>query len=378
MSLLNSERIVAHIDTGMGWRGGQRQVLLLALEQRRQGWHPLLVVQPGSRLERAALAAGLEVFSVRMHGELDGWAMWRVRKRLRSRLLRVVHAHTGHAHTILLVATLGLDVVRVVHRRVDFPPRRWLGSWIKYCWFPVTYICISQYILHVLLARGVPGHRLVHIPSAVSAPEAGVWSPAKGREGHPKRTIGVIGALVPHKGHRDVLHAFGIVRRDRPELELELLGSGPEKLALERLAVQLGIETLVHFRGEVTEPWGVAAEWTCLCVPSREEGLSTTVLDAMWFGIPIVATSAGGIPELLDEDCAFMAQPSEVDSLVAALEGVLVDPDLALERARVARQRVERFPGISETAAQVLGVYQTRMDERHRSESFPSASFPSA
>ena len=99
------KNVVVHVDTGLEWRGGQRQVLLLMEEQRRQGWQTHLIARPGSRLAQAARRDMIDITLVEMRGEWDLLAASRIRAILQVLAPAVVHAHSAHAHTLMLLAS---------------------------------------------------------------------------------------------------------------------------------------------------------------------------------------------------------------------------------------------------------------------------------
>ncbi|HZK78152.1 MAG TPA: glycosyltransferase, partial [Gemmatimonadaceae bacterium] len=111
---------VLHLDSGQTWRGGQRQVLLLALGLRDRGHEPLLIGAPDSPLVKRAQAAGLAVAAIPMIADWDLRAARRIRARMKAWRADVVHAHDARSHALALLALLGSRTPLVVTRRVVF------------------------------------------------------------------------------------------------------------------------------------------------------------------------------------------------------------------------------------------------------------------
>ena len=116
---------VLHVNTEPTWRGGEQQVLYLLDGLRARGVASVLAAQPDGPMAERARKSGHEVVGLRMRGEVDPIAVWRLYRLLRRGGFSVVHAHTSHGHTlaVLAAALFGPSAARpkvVVARRVDF------------------------------------------------------------------------------------------------------------------------------------------------------------------------------------------------------------------------------------------------------------------
>jgi Glycosyltransferase len=114
----------------------------------------------------------------------------------------------------------------------------------------------------------------------------------------------------------------------------------------------------VHFLGHVSQPLAVIADADVYVMSSREEGLGTSVLDAMARGIPVASTSAGGLPEMLHEGSGILVPPRNPGALAGAVRRILCDPDLRKQVVAQASRRVESFSA-DRMAAEVLTVYRS-------------------
>jgi glycosyltransferase involved in cell wall biosynthesis len=137
-----------------------------------------------------------------------------------------------------------------------------------------------------------------------------------------------------------------------------LAGDGELRAVLEWLRDQLGLTDRVHFLGQVPMPEGLIGEADVFVMSSREEGLGTSVLDAMARGIPVASTSAGGLGEMLGGGAGLLAPPGNPEALADAVARLLTDP--ALRRAVVARatEMVGHFTA-ERMAGEVLTVYRS-------------------
>lgn len=185
------------------------------------------------------------------------------------------------------------------------------------------------------LARAVVVHMGVALPPA----------PA---DGMPPRATPVLlcpARLAPIKGHGELLEAAGRLAECGIPFELWLAGEGPERAAIERRIGERGLGARVRLLGTVphAELLGMYRDGRadCVVLPSLHEGLSVALVEAMAYGVPVIATAVGGVPELLEDGAGILVPPSDADALTVALTRVLGSPTLRAELARAGRRRVE-------------------------------------
>lgn len=348
---------VIHVASGREWRGGQRQVWLLARELARLGDVAQVVVTGrGSELAARLERDHVPVCPVPWRIGLDPRVLPALVAQLR-RAPAIVHAHDAHAVTLGGAAARIAGRSLVATRRVDFPLRRrgfWAGS--------ARVIAISQAVAAVLVADGIPRERITVIHSGVDLAELRRTARLGIRErlGLPTGTVVVanVAALVPHKDHATLLRAAARMAVRLPDVHWVVAGEGPERQPLEDLRAALGLEGRVHLVGHVDEPARLIADADCFVMSSSEEGLGTAVLDAMGLGTPVASTTAGGLPEMLRDGAGVLAPPGDPDALAGAAARLLTEPGLALEVSRRATAAVERFSA-RRMAEAVRSVYRS-------------------
>jgi glycosyltransferase involved in cell wall biosynthesis len=348
---------VVHLASGREWRGGQRQVWLLARELARLGDVEQVVVtgrdtELASRLSRD----GVDVRAASWRAGLDPRVLPGLLTELR-RAPALVHAHDAHAVTLGGVAARLTGRALVATRRVDFHLRR-PGFWAR----AARVIAISHAVADVLAADGIPRERIAIVHSGVDlvelrqTPRLGI----RGRLGLAADTAVVanVAALVPHKDHATLLRAAAALTGRLPGVHWVVAGEGPERESLLRLRDDLGLGARVHFIGHLEEPARLVADADCFVMSSREEGLGTSVLDAMALGTPVASTTAGGLPEMLQDGAGVLAPPNDPVALADAVARLLTEPGLALQVGRRATTAVERFTA-RRMAEAVRSVYRS-------------------
>ncbi|UCH79044.1 MAG: glycosyltransferase family 4 protein [Candidatus Coatesbacteria bacterium] len=141
------------------------------------------------------------------------------------------------------------------------------------------------------------------------------------------------------------VRAFGAVVREFPSAELHLCGDGDDRPQLERLAEELA-PGRVHFHGFLPheELMPLLARATALVNPTRDDNHPNSVLEAMWVGVPVLATAVGGVPFLLrDGATGFLARPDEAEALAERILYVLKHPEEAAAAAARAREAAPEF-----------------------------------
>lgn len=351
-------RRVIHLASGREWRGGQNQVLLLAraLAGRPSELEQVVVTGRRSLLAQRLAAEGIPVRRVGWRAGLSPAALaGTIREAARGPAL--IHAHDAHALTIAGVAGIFTGTPYLATRRVDFPLRR-PGLWRR----AERIIAISEAVRRVLLSSGIPPERVVRVHSgidleAVRRTRSGdIRAQLRLPESGPLAVA--VGALVGHKDHATLLDAAAALRPSRPELHWVIAGEGPLRGALEARIAALGLGDRVHLPGQVPEALRLIAGADLFVMSSREEGLGTSVLDAMALDVPIAATRAGGIPEMLDPGAGLLSPPGDGAALADSVARILDDRALRASLVGRAQDRVEEFSATA-MAEGVLAVYRS-------------------
>jgi len=157
-----------------------------------------------------------------------------------------------------------------------------------------------------------------------------------------------IGQMIPIKGFHLALRAFAALLQKESEARLEIVGDGPERQALQRLATRLGIAESVKFVGWLPRERALSTfgHADIFLFPSCE-GAGMVILEAMAHGLPVVCLDFGGPGEMVTSECGFAVEVGDTETTVAALGTALVtlakDPSLRLRMAKAARRRVEEY-----------------------------------
>lgn len=152
--------------------------------------------------------------------------------------------------------------------------------------------------------------------------------------------VGWVGRLTPEKGCDLFLEAA--TRLDGPEARFSILGDGPERDALRARFRDLERRGRVRWHGAQPDAWALLRAFDLLVLSSRTEGTPIVLLEAAHAGVPVVATSVGGVPDVLGEEGGWLVSPGRPDALAGTVARALADPEEGRRRARRLAERVRR------------------------------------
>lgn len=353
---------ILHVDTQRFWSGGQAQALLLARELERRGHRQAFAVPTGSPLAARASKAGFEVLAHDARGEANPlaiWSVWRAARRTRPEIL---HAHDSHATTVTALAArlLRPRPAVIAHRRVDFPIRDHALSRWKYVRGPDRLVAVSEHVRNRIVADGVPDDRVEVVPDGLGRlPRRPPGGDLRRRFGIPEEAplVVTVAALVPRKDHPTLLAAAGALRHRDPPTAWIVLGEGRLLEEVREDVARRGLAGRVHYPGFVPDAGALLPGADVFVLPSRHEALGVSLLEAVAAGVPVVATAAGGIGEVVEAGGSALLVPvGDATRIAAAVDRILDDPRLARDLVDRARKRLRGFDA-GTMAARIESIY---------------------
>jgi N-acetyl-alpha-D-glucosaminyl L-malate synthase BshA len=195
--------------------------------------------------------------------------------------------------------------------------------------------------------------------------------------GRPGRVVIHVSNFRPLKRVGDVVEIFARLRAELP-IELRLVGDGPDRPRIEQQVRALGLGGSVHFLGEAAPDLPELLRGSDLfLLPSQTESFGLAALEAMSCGVPVVASDAGGISEVVtDGEVGFLAPVGDVAALTARARRVLTDDELRLRLRAAARRRAESCFPIEPAVARYEAAYRRLLavDPAPRAPFTPSSS----
>lgn len=315
----------------------------------------------------SAKAAGLPVYTIPETGRFDRSVVPALRKTVEQFQPDIVQTHAVKSHFLLRSSGL--------HRRLP-----WIAFHHGYTWPDLRarlyneldrwslrgatqVVTVSQPFREQLAAKGVHSGRIKIVHNAID----GSWGSSRGDPAALRRDLGIasevpvvliVGRLSREKDHLTLLRA--LQRTSGTSLShLVIVGDGPERANIEEAVRTLGLERVVSLVGQQpsAEPYYRIANIAVLS--SLSEGSPNALLEAMAAGVPVVATTVGGIPEIVSEgESALLVPPAQVEPMAAALAKLLANPEIATGLAARARVLVKEKHSPDARARRLCKIYR--------------------
>jgi glycosyltransferase involved in cell wall biosynthesis len=342
---------VLHVLAERGFSGGEHQLAHLLRFLEAQGHRSTLVLSPGAAFEPTARALDLACQPLAMRNDLDLWASWRLRRLWHGLRPDLVHLACSRSHKIGAAAALGTAgrPPLVVTRRMDYPiPRTPYRRWL-YGRAVGAVVAVSDGVRREVLRIGVDPDRVHLIHDGVEPRPEGWRSPAARSAARGQLAVAgdtwcglTIASLHRRKGLDVLIEALDqLALPEGVRLIWLVAGDGPlrAELAAQGRALPSGVE--LRLLGHVSPVDRLLLAADVFCLPSRLEGLGVALLEAMAAGLPVVASSVGGMREaVVAGDSGLLVPAEDPRALAAALRELWSDRERAARMAAAGRARV--------------------------------------
>jgi glycosyltransferase involved in cell wall biosynthesis len=365
-----SLRIVLALESS-GPGGAENMLLRLARALRARGDEPTIATMSHGWMTERAEADGVPIWIAPQRPGLDlPWVVQFARRLHRARA-DVLHTHdfamnTFGAAAALLARVPAISTIHGRHWVTDRPRRALAYRVLRRLGVPI--VAVSEDLAGFLVTGlRVPRAQLEVVHNGIPIPDRPV-SDSPDRRASARAALGIpedlalvvaVGNLYPVKDHATLVRAIARL----PAARVAIAGRGDQEAPLRALAAQLGLADRVHLLGLRDDVETVFAAADVFVQPSLSEGLPLAVLEAMATGLPVVATSVGGIPEVIaDGRTGLLVPASDPLALAAALAKVLSSPDLAKSLGRSGRERALAEFSVEQMTERYRRLYGERLD----------------
>jgi glycosyltransferase involved in cell wall biosynthesis len=348
--------------------GTERQMteLLRRLDPSRFRVHVACLRKQGAWLPRAEEAAA-EVTEFRIHSfkspasltVLREFASW-----LRARGIAVVQTCDLSTNVFALPgAALAQIPVRIGSRREIAPPdktRAHLTAQRLAYRAAHRVVANSTAAAERLFHEGVPTGKVVVIPNGID-----LTAFDQPRTDRPRRIVATVANLRPEKGHDVLLRAARIVAQQVPDVRFRIIGDGPLRGSLQALAAALDVSNLVEFLGHREDVAAQLAAADVYAFPSRTEAFPNGLIEGMAAGLPVVASAAGGMLELVDHGRnGLLVPPGDEHALAMSLRDLLQNDRMAAEFGTAARITIESRYSFDRMVSAFTNLYFSELTSR--------------
>jgi glycosyltransferase involved in cell wall biosynthesis len=347
---------VAHVSWGLNVGGLEKLLVEFARHADRAHFDLHFV----SLTTRGTLADDLErqgwpVTAVEEPGGLQPGLVLRLAQLFRRARIDVVHTHDERPLLYGAAAARVARVRRVVHTRHGQKARNTRRQVILFRLASALadrVVSVSDDAAAWTLREGVSPRRIRTIRNGIDLTRFAYTGPAS------DGPVVTVARLSPEKDVATLVRATALAARELPSFRLEVAGDGVCMPALRQLTAELGLEGHVRFHGEVRDVPALLGRARLFVLPSVEEGISLTLLEAMARGLPVVATRIGGNPEVVaDGETGLIIPAREPDSMARAMLRLLGDVAESQRLGRAGRRRVATLFDVRRMVADYEALY---------------------
>ncbi|MGE0642692.1 MAG: glycosyltransferase family 4 protein [Nitrospira sp.] len=383
---------VIHIITRLDRGGSARNTMLTVLGHDRTQYEPIVITgeagtwdAQGGRTATIDNLRQLEKESIRYHLvpslvrhislASDLTALWRLVQLLRQERPQIVHTHTSKAGVLGRLAAWITGIPIIIHTPHGHVFYGHFGAACSWVFLQIERVLarITSSLIGLTLTerqehldRGVgQTHRFAVVPSGIAvdrfrnARASGKIVPEWFDCPPNARIIGSVGWLTNIKGHRFLIDALALLKKEYRNLHLVIIGTGDQHHALMQQSEEAGLRHTVHLLGHQEDIEVCLAGFDCFVLPSLNEGMGRALIEAMAAGLPVVASRVGGIPALIkDEQNGLLVPPGNSSALAGALRRILYDPTWANELGLHASRSIGPDYGIQAMVDAIEATYK--------------------
>ncbi len=355
---------ILHISSEPSWRGGEQQLAYLYEELEKKGIQQIILCASNSSMEKYCIERQWDYYTETKKSGVAINFSNRIRSLCKKLEINLVHTHDAHSHTFAIISAIIFrnKTPLVVSRRVDFPISKSKSSLFKYNYKSVRKIvCVSDKINEITAKDIKDKSKLITIHSGIDLSKfEGTYRKDKLRVelGLTHQTlIGNTSALADHKDYFTFLDTAKLINQSISDCYFVIIGVGPLEAKIRNYAKSLKIKN-ISFMGFRTDIPEILEDLDVFLITSKTEGLGTSILDAFACNVPVVATAAGGIPEIvIDEQSGLLAPIKSPKLLAHQVKRLLNEDQLRLDILSGAK-KVLNSHAKSITAEKTLLVYQ--------------------
>jgi glycosyltransferase involved in cell wall biosynthesis len=355
---------VVHLSAEKSWRGGEQQLAYLITELNHLGCKQLVVCKTNSAFENYCKSNDISYVSLPFKTQFDIYSSIKIKSIAKNFKAEIIHAHSSHAHSLAVWSYyLGNKTKIILSRKVDFAISNNLLSKIKYnCNGIKKIICVSIAVQKILIKSLKDPKITTVVYDGIDLNKFGDKGTHILRKefaiGNDKLIIASTAALADHKDYPTFIKMI-IALSEFQNLQFFIIGTGPLTNQLKQKVIELKLNEKIIFTGFRNDLDKILPDIDVFVLCSKTEGLGSSILDAFACGIPVVATAAGGIPELIiDNENGILVPIGNAELLAKSIAMILQNYTLK-EKLIINGKRTAIAFSKERMAADTLKVYQS-------------------
>jgi glycosyltransferase involved in cell wall biosynthesis len=356
---------ILHVDTEKGWRGGEQQLLYLVKGLREKGITSAVACRTGDELFKKCKKEGIKVIPLKGNQTSDIFRLGYI-----GRQFDIIHAHSAKGHTISALSKKLHRKPVVYTRRVDYRPRKNRFTYLKYK-NTDKIVSITEAVRRIVL-ESFPflTNRTEVIYSSVDVRDIErkvkceiVENIKKELNGNP--TVGTLAALTEQKDIPNLIEASKKVLEKLTNAKFFVFGEGKLRKKLQKIIDSNGISKSFVLYGFVDDIVNYTKALDVFVLPSKNEGLGSSLLVAMVLKVPVVSTNVGGTSEVVEnEETGLLVPPNNPELLADAIVRIVTDRELSNHLVEKAYNLVKKKFSVDRMVNSYVELYREVLSGR--------------
>ena len=349
---------ICHLIGSLQFGGAEKQLVNLVNNIRANQKYVIFLTDKLSGGFYHLLKDEVTVFTVPMKLRYSYYYIYKIAEFLKKNKVDVLQTHMFWANLYGVIAgkLAGIPVIVTTEHGKNLwkKKRHYLIEKYLISFFADKRICVSKDILRIRKNNNeIPADKLVNISNGINMPES--YTPHKRSE---KVILGSIGRFIEAKDFSTLIKACLMLKQKKVDYHLFILGDGALRRSLETLIKESGLSDDISLPGFQNNIKDWLQHFDIFIISSIREGQPLVLLEAMAFGLPIVATSVGGIPDTIQNNKeGILINPSSPEELSNAIMGLIIDNAKCIKLGKNSRTKVEKKFSIQHVCQKYLELY---------------------
>jgi glycosyltransferase involved in cell wall biosynthesis len=359
---------ILHTESSTGWGGQENRTLQESIGLKKLGARVIILCQPDSLLSRRAVAEGIEGRTCRMRKSYDIRSIQYILKLIKDENINLINTHSGRDSLLAGIAgRLSRKKPAIVRTRHLALP---ITSKITYSLLPHKVITVSEYVRQYLINEGISSEKVIAIPTGVDISRFNPWN-VNGKlkqELGLKPDIPLIGTIAifrKKKGHHILLDAIPLILKKVPEAVFVFAGDGPQKENIITKIEQLGLSDKVFLLGLRKDIPNILKSIDIFVLPTLQEALGTSFIEAMAMEKPVIGTDVGGVGEIIKEGInGYLVEPDNPQALADTIIMALQDKEKLNIMGIEGRKFVEQNYTTEKMCEKMYALYSSLLKDK--------------
>lgn len=357
-----------HTESSTGWGGQENRTLNESLGLRALGVKVMILCQPESVLGKKAEAEGFDVIRCRMNKSYDIFTVKRILGVIKKEGIDIINTHSGRDSLLAGMAgrLSSKKPVIIRTRHLALP----ITSTFTYRRLAHKIVTVSRHVRDYLISEGIPAKMVEAVYTGVDTDK---FNPENANDhlrqkleiSHDTRIVGTVSVLRRKKGHHILLEAVPLILEKFPDVLFFFAGDGPQRDNIRSRIDEMGLQDKVFMLGIRNDIPDILKFFDIFVLPTLQEALGTSFLEAMAIGKPVIGCNVNGVNEVIKDGVnGYLVAPEDPAGLADAVLRMLTHDAEAKTMALNGKKMVRESFTTDIMCRNMFGLYSSMLKEK--------------